>query len=133
MKPPCEVVVKRVLPAIRAMLVEDLAQRHELNQTEIAERLGITQPAVSQYLSSSRGTGGVGGILKEKGLDKDLREFSDLIASRDASRSQIIKKYCELCSSMGRDEILCALHAKTAPYLEEEGCDICLKPGGIRI
>lgn len=55
-KPPCEIIVQAIVPAIRSELVRQLFNVHGLKQTEIAEKLGITQPAVSQYISGSRGT-----------------------------------------------------------------------------
>ncbi|KXB02662.1 hypothetical protein AKJ45_03050 [candidate division MSBL1 archaeon SCGC-AAA261F19] len=66
MKPRCKVVVKQVLPAIQERLVKELIQCHKLSQVEIAEKLGITQAAVSQYLSSSRGAGKAEKILKKE-------------------------------------------------------------------
>ena len=54
MKTPCELVVGRILPSLRASIVKDLSKRHGLKQSEIAKRMGITQASVSQYLSSAR-------------------------------------------------------------------------------
>lgn len=127
MKPPCEVVVKKILPAIRSILVKDLTERHELSQTEIAEKLGITQPAVSQYLGSARGASELRESLEKAGLYSQLHKLSDEIAEGTAQKTRIIKKYCELCNSMGEEEILCLLHAKSAPYLTEEECRLCLE------
>lgn len=127
MRPPCEIVVKKVLPAIRSTLVKDLSERHELSQTEIADKLGITQPAVSQYLGSARGDTDLEEKLKEAGLHSKLRELSDDIAAGSTQKTQIIRKYCNLCNSMGEEEILCMLHAKSAPYLSEEECRLCLE------
>jgi predicted transcriptional regulator len=56
MKSPCEEISKDLIPTARALLVKDLVERHNLSQVEIANRLVITQPAVSQYLRSLRGT-----------------------------------------------------------------------------
>jgi predicted transcriptional regulator len=54
MKSPCEVVVWDVPPSIRAALAEDLVKRG-LPQKEVSKLLGITPPAVSQYVSKKRG------------------------------------------------------------------------------
>ena len=43
-----------VLPSIRAAIAEELMKR-DLPQKEISRLLGITPPAVSQYLSKKRG------------------------------------------------------------------------------
>ena len=86
MKPPCEVIVKQILPAIRAALVKDLMERHKLNQVEIAERLGITQPAVSQYRSQLRGSS-YSELFKRREIANGLRKLADAIASGKASHS----------------------------------------------
>jgi predicted transcriptional regulator len=54
MDPQCEVIGKYVLPVFRSMLAKELVQKYRLSQTEAAKKLGTTQAAVSQYLSSKR-------------------------------------------------------------------------------
>ena len=47
MKPPCEMVVWYVIPAIRSELAKDLLKLG-MKQKTISELMDITQPAVSQ-------------------------------------------------------------------------------------
>ncbi len=54
MDPQCEIIGKYVLPVFRSMLAKELVVKHHLSQTEAAKKLGTTQAAVSQYLSSKR-------------------------------------------------------------------------------
>jgi len=49
MKPFCEIIVAKILPAMRAIITKELMQTYGFNQTEVAQKLGITQPAISQY------------------------------------------------------------------------------------
>jgi len=55
-RPPCEIVVWYVIPAIMSELAKELLKRG-MKQKEISELLDITQPAVSQYVSDKRGHG----------------------------------------------------------------------------
>jgi hypothetical protein len=126
MKPPCEVVVRDILPAIRAMLVKELIERHRLSQVEVARKLGITQPAVSQYLRMLRGTSLGGALLKK--VETNMRELAEDIAHGKLEHKQIIERYCSICRSMKQRELVCLLHMRTAPDLRREGCRICL-PG----
>lgn len=48
---PCETATKFILPALRTCIAKDLAEKHKFNQKNIANILGVTQPAVSKYLS----------------------------------------------------------------------------------
>lgn len=127
MKPPCEVFVKRALPVIRSMLAKDLTERHQLSQTEIANRLGITQSAVSQYLGSVRGVGELKENLKEASLYSELEKISDEIAEGATRKAQIVNRYCEICDSMEEEGIFCTYHLESEPYLEEEKCLLYLK------
>jgi len=99
MKPPCEVVVKEVLPAIRAMLVRELIGHHRLSQVEVADKLGITQPAVSQYLRMLRGAGRNRILLKT--IENHVQVFADDIACGKLKRKQIIERYCLICRAVG--------------------------------
>lgn len=128
MRPPCEIVVRRILPAVRSILVRDMTERHDINQAQIADRLGVTQAAVSQYLKHARGDSKLERRLKEAGLYERIQELSDEIGTGTARRSQIIAKFCEFCDSMGKEEFLCVLHREITPFLSDEECDICLSP-----
>ena len=55
MKTTCEIMVQRVLPAIRAEIARMIISEHSRSQQEAAEILGLSRAAVSQYLSEKRG------------------------------------------------------------------------------
>lgn len=128
MRPPCEIVVSKVLPTIRAVLVKDLLERHDLSQKEIADKLGVTQAAVSQYLSSVRGTSNFEKELRESEIKSEIQSLSDRIAEKGADETRIISEYCKICNSMREKGILCKLHGKNIEKLSEEDCEVCLSP-----
>lgn len=49
-----EVISEEVLPAVRSLIADNLHEDYGFKQREIASRLGVTQPAVSNYLNNSR-------------------------------------------------------------------------------
>ena len=55
MKTVCEVVVNDILPTLRAAVAKELIKNYNLNQSEVAKLLDVSQPAVSQYLRQLRG------------------------------------------------------------------------------
>jgi uncharacterized protein len=52
---PCEVASKSVIPALRAMIARELIEDYGMKQAIVAEKLGVTQAAVSKYLHQVRG------------------------------------------------------------------------------
>jgi hypothetical protein len=105
MKPPCEEIFKDVLPTVRAILVRDLVERHNLSQVEVAKRLGITQPAVSQYLRSLRGASRAKALLRKSDFMKSIKKFSNAIASGEVRGIRLAEMYCEICGTLRREKI----------------------------
>lgn len=51
----CDLMVRRVLPSMRAEMVYRCVTEQGVSQSEIAKRLGVSRAAVCQYLSRKRG------------------------------------------------------------------------------
>lgn len=93
----CETVVKDILPAVRSLIAKDL-QEKGYTQTEISDLLGITQPAVSQYLSRARGAK-VQRIEQDGAASGEVAELVDLLLA-DAADEELSAKFCEVCASI---------------------------------
>ena len=52
---PCEYIVWHGLPVLRKEITRCMINDFGLNETEAAEKLGVTPAAVSQYLNGKRG------------------------------------------------------------------------------
>ena len=122
MKPFCEVIVASVLPAIRSIMTRELLNNYDLKQQEVADLLGITQPAVSQYIRESRG-------MKVKLLEKhpDIMELIDDL-SRDIVHEKIKSKdfqlrICGICKSVRKSRVICHLHEEMYPSIAP--CSVC--------
>lgn len=90
----CETVVRDVLPAVRSLIAREL-QEQGYNQTEIADTLDITQPAVSQYLNASRGRK-VQKIEEDEDSYARVRDLVELLLD-GASDQEISREFCEVC------------------------------------
>ncbi len=107
---PCEVAVKTVSPAIRALLAKTLREKHELKETQIAEILGITQSAVSKYNKRVRGT-----LISIEGVPEVQTVISQmaslLVAKPDQTAQQIevMRLFCEACTLMRKKGLMCEL------------------------
>lgn len=117
MRPPCEIVVSKVLPAIRTVLVKDLIDRHGFSQKEVSEELGVTQAAVSQYLGSVRGDAELERKFSNSEIFEKIRDLSDEIASGNLERSQILEEFCDICETMRKKGIFREIYSDNAPSL----------------
>jgi predicted transcriptional regulator len=120
LKPPCEIVVTKILPHIRAGIVKTLTHDYHMKQIDVARTLGITQASVSQYLSSTRGED-----EEFQKLFPELEEYAKIIAEKIASGEGKVNQMallCEACSNIRNDGKFCEYH-KGLLHLDK--CGIC--------
>jgi predicted transcriptional regulator len=121
---PCEVAVKCGLPAIRAMIAKQLMAKYGLKQTETAQLLGVSQPAISLYYRRIRG--------KAINLDDDgeIRDSIDKLARRLSQHSvssvEFISAFCDICRQMRAKGLLCQAHRTLDPSIDVENCGRCM-------
>ena len=94
----CEIFVKKYAAAVRAMLTRVLIDKYSMSQVEIAERLGITQGAVSQYYNNIRGAN------SKLGENEKIKALIDEIASQVVKNEYNEARICEICNII-RSEI----------------------------
>ncbi len=94
---PCETAVWHILPAIRSEVAKELV-KCGLSQKEISERLGITQPAVSQYVTSKRGT--------NVAMSDEIKVLILSLAQDVAEENEIDLnvRVCEICTCIKGDD-----------------------------
>ncbi len=123
MKPPCEAMVMHVLPSARAIVAKILVEKHGFSQKVAAEKLGTTQPAISQYKRLLRGNRT--DVLKsDSRVMEILRSLADK-AAKGEHYTSVTEGFCELCKYMKSSGLLCEIHKKMYPSLED--CSICLE------
>ena len=84
MKPPCEIVVWYVIPAIRSELAKELLNLG-MRQKDVSELMDITQPAVSQYITDKRGSG----IKLDDNVRQMIKDFAEELADGRNKDNQI--------------------------------------------
>lgn len=99
-KTPCEIIVWELVPAIRSELAKKLIENHNLNQKEAAEKLGLTEAAVSRYLSGKRGD-----LQIPNGkITKEFEESCNRIFNGD--KYVVIGETCRICEILKTQNIL---------------------------
>lgn len=124
MNPPCELTVRLLLPSLRVFVARELSSNYSWTQTRIAKKLGVTQAAVSGYLTQEMV--GVSPFSTEelKGIAKSLA--SEMVMKK-LNHADLINNICEICLSLRRGGAICHAHKLRVPELEEERCTICMQ------
>lgn len=107
MKPPCEIVVWYVIPAIRSELAKELLNLG-MKQKDVSELMDITQPAVSQYITDKRGSG----VKLPEDVRNMVKNFARELSEGTADKSDLISRVCVICK-----------HVKTEDVIDQLGID----------
>jgi len=120
---PCEIAVKSVIPAIRAYIAKELTQTHKMKQNDVANHLGITQTAVSKYISHVRGR--VIRIDQTEEIRNMLNEIASKVADEKISDSQLTLRFCEVCKTVRENGLMCELCKRSDPTINVKACQVC--------
>lgn len=110
--PPCEVILRYVLPAYRALVVKALIEKHGFSQVAAAKSLGTTQAAISYYLHSKRGNKFVRELEEVPGIRSSVDKIVEDMKEKKVSPSDAMAYFCELCAILKDSEFLKTLSKK---------------------
>ena len=122
---PCEIAVKSVIPAVKALIARELVEKHGLKQDEAAELLGISQSAVSKYTRKVRGY-----VIKVDGLEEIeplIDEMIGILVSRTHKRGEFLRCFCQTCVLIRKTSLMCQFCQKADQKIKIEECGFCLK------
>ena len=119
MKPPCEIVVWYVIPAIRSELAKQLLKLG-MKQKDISELMDITQPAVSQYITDKRGSG----IKLGDDIKNLIHEFARDLVDGKSTKEDLISRTCSICRKVKTIDVLEQLDIDTSELGDD--CQSCL-------
>lgn len=115
---PQEIEVWYVLPATRKEFALEMV-RSGLKQKKVADMLGVTEAAVSQYLSSKR--------AKEIDLDPQIKiEIKKSVKNILGKKANIIEEIQRILKIIKERGLLCEIHRKHHGCLPEK-CSVCMK------
>jgi predicted fused transcriptional regulator/phosphomethylpyrimidine kinase/predicted transcriptional regulator len=121
---PQEIVTERVLPTLRTELATALLER-EWTQRAVAEKLGVTQAAVSGYASDE-------GTVDERLTDdprfgETIERLANGFDAGELDDYEAMTEIIELIRSFEDRGPICTIHEDEMPVLEGLGCDVCVR------
>lgn len=93
MKTICEIVAQDILPILRAAVAKELISSYNLNQSEAAKLLDVSQPAVSQYLRQLRGKSN---LIENKTVITEIKDISNKLYLKQIDQSQLAANMCRI-------------------------------------
>lgn len=99
----CERVARQILPLYRAYVAKELVENYGYTQVSAAKKLGTTQPAVSQYLSSKRGRQKIANYDEILPLvQRAAAKAAKHLATENMSLEGFNDSFCDLCRELQR-------------------------------
>ncbi|MBS7655880.1 hypothetical protein KEJ50_05205 [Candidatus Bathyarchaeota archaeon] len=94
----CESFVKKFLPAFRSLVVKELIEKYKFSQIEAADKLRVTQAAISQYFHSKRG----GKKIKELEAAQLFKPLIEEVARKIAEDKllEVDVEFCKFCKAL---------------------------------
>lgn len=121
MRPPCETMVNKLLPALRALTSHHLIQDYDFTQEQAAQALGVTQASISRSLSQLDRFE----PYYTPNVRQTAKNFAKHLSQGPMGLEEGIAALCTFCSSQKIGGTLCQMHREENPELQE--CMVCAK------
>jgi uncharacterized protein len=121
---PCEVGVKTVLPAVKAIMARNIVTNHGLNEKQTADLLGLSQSAVSRYVGRERGSN----LLVIENTPELLSLIDKMVLSlikEPDNKRQVLELFCITCTTIREKGLMCPTCQKEMPPAWAEKCLFC--------
>jgi uncharacterized protein len=120
---PCEVAVKTVLPAVKAIMARSIVENHDLNERQTADLLGLSQSAVSRYVGRERGN-----LLNIESTPEILALIDQMVThiiKQPDNKTEFLKLFCQTCQAVREKGLMCPNCQKEMPQAWAEKCLFC--------
>ncbi len=108
----CEMMVKEYVPMLRSAVSQTLVKEYGFTQLQVASSLGITQAAVSKYLSSTK-------KISDKGTEDVIKSMGAALAAKIAGKNKqhsgnidSLVSFCKVCYYRNSSMNVCSINKK---------------------
>lgn len=127
---PCEIAVRCALPAIRAMIAKELMAKYALKQADVAQLLGVSQPAISLYHRKIRGQ--AINLDNESEVKSLIEGLARRLAKEDLPHAEFISDFCQICKKMRAKGLMCQMHRIFDPSISVGKCELCMSAASLK-
>ena len=105
MSTSCEKVSRHILPLYRSFTARELTEKYSFTQVNAAKSLGTTQAAISQYVTSKRGSKGIQNYEEiAPSVQKAAAQAARQISEEKMTAEEFSVSFCELCNELRREK-----------------------------
>ena len=115
--------VKTVLPAVKAVMARSIVQKHGLTEKQTADLLGLSQSAVSRYVSRERGN-----LLAIENTTEVLTLIDQMVIfliKEPNNKAEILNLFCQICKAIREKGLMCTHCQKEMSREWAENCLFC--------
>lgn len=114
---PQEVELWYIYPSLRKEIANIMVKNHGLKQKEVAEKLGVTKAAVSNYVNEKRSKKN----LFDESFKSKIEDSVRNIVEKDVNSAKEIQF---LLNGIRKDKTICDIHRMFDNQVPKK-CDIC--------
>ena len=101
----CETVSKYILPLYRSFTAKELIEKYHFTQMDAAKKIGTTQAAISQYVTSKRGCKGIKNYEAiAPSVQKAASRAAKQISEGKMNNGEFSTSFCELCNELREEK-----------------------------
>jgi uncharacterized protein len=129
---PCEVGVKTVLPAVKAIMARNIVEKHGLKEKDTAELLGLSQSAISRYVNHGRGNNLLE-IEKTVEVQVLIDQMVTYLVKEPTRKHEIMLLFCQTCKTIREKGLMCSLCKKDMAQEWAQACAFCQAEAALKI
>ncbi|MFQ5970134.1 MAG: transcriptional regulator [Nitrososphaerales archaeon] len=117
-----------MIPAVRSIIAQQLIKNYRFSQTDAAKLLGVTQPAINNYMSGNRAKIDIVRKLKrDKQIMSRINKIAKSLNDSQDFTPRCMSKYIELFNYTRHSLFICGIHRSLEAEIDDQLCKTCEK------
>lgn len=106
-------------------MARDIVEKHGFKEKETAQILGLSQSAVSRYLTKDRGNQLE--VKNADGIQPLIDQMVTFLIHEPHKKMEIMNLFCQTCQKIRENGLMCELcHKEMTPWSKD--CSFCNSP-----